>query len=308
MKTALLSLAVVAVAGLPGIASASTLSVDGTGTIQYQAAPAEANRLALVQPFASPYVFADTGAALSAGSGCTPAADLTASCPAGPIVAALGDGDDAAMVNAFLTGPVTVDGGAGDDDIFAGSSSSASVTGGSGGDTIVLSTNSRGTAEGGSGDDQLAGRSSQDELFGGSGNDLLTEKPTRSSLPLHGDNGADRIVATGSSAPIEGGAGNDLLINGPDIQGGAGADRIVKGGGGRVRAGSGNDIISAVDATGLGTDIKCGDGIDVVWADPEDTVDADCEYVFAGPAPTIPGAAQAIADAQALLAHVPNVS
>jgi Ca2+-binding RTX toxin-like protein len=307
MKTALMSLVVVAVAGVPGVASASTISVD-SGVTQFRAAAGEANKLALVAETISSATFADTGATLNAGSGCTAVA-AGVSCPLGAVDATLGDGADVAYVNQFLRSPTTVDGGSGNDDIFAGSAGATTITGGSGNDTLIASTNSSSTIEGGSGDDKLAGRSGADQISGGPGADLIAERPSRSFLPLSGDGGDDRIVNTGARGPSDGGAGNDLLINGPDIVGGSGNDRIVKTeGGGRIRAGSGWDLISAADGTGLGTDIDCGDGLDVVWADPEDTVAADCEYVFAGPAPTVPGAAQAIADAQALLSHVPDVS
>jgi Ca2+-binding RTX toxin-like protein len=307
MKIALMSLVVVAVAAVPGVASASTISVD-SGVTQFHAAPGEVNKLDLVAETISSATFADAGAPLTAGSGCTAVA-AGVSCPPGAIEVTLGDGADAAFVNQFLGSATTVDGGSGNDDIFAGSAGTTAITGGNGNDTLIASTNSNSTVEGGSGDDKLAGRSGADQLSGGPGNDLLAERPSRSFLPLSGDAGDDRIVNTGARGPSDGGAGNDLLINGPDISGGSGNDRILKSeGGGRIRAGSGHDLISAADGTGLGTDISCGDGFDVVWADPEDSVASDCEIRFGGPAPALPGAAQATTDAAALLMHQPSVS
>jgi hypothetical protein len=308
MKTTLMSLVVVAVAGVPGLASASTISVDRAGTIQYRAASSEANKLELVNPF-GPLVFADHGATLTAGRGCTAAAGATVSCPFGPIVAALGDGDDAARVNSFSPfGGVTVNGADGDDDILAGANTSATANGGNGNDVLVLIANQAGTGNGGNGSDQLAGRSGGDALSGGAGADLLTERPGPYGATLDGDGGNDRVVARGSSATVDGGDGADLLIGGPSIAGGAGADQILSDGGATVSGGAGADQIDAADASGAPDTITCGPGNDTVWADADDTVAADCEHVLAGPAPGFAGTAQAIADAQALLTHVPDVS
>jgi Ca2+-binding RTX toxin-like protein len=306
MKTALLSLAMAAAAVAPGAASAATISVNATtGTIQYKAAAGEANRLALVNPVA--FTFADHGAPLTAGAGCTANPDLSVFCPAATVVANLGDQDDAARVNSFASlVPVTINGGDGDDDFLAGAEGHANGNGNGGDDTILVASNTTGIAVGGNGNDAVGGVSSSNTLYGSGGNDLLAVQSSFSPDTLSGDAGADRLVG-GRSDGLFGGDGNDLIIGGTDgtLSGGNNADQILSRGGATIDAGPGND---QVDATDPGVDtIVCGTGADKVWAGPEDTVDADCEKVFAAPAPGFAGTAQALADAAALLAHSPAV-
>ncbi|MET0603666.1 MAG: hypothetical protein ABW167_16905 [Baekduia sp.] len=309
MKTALISLAVVAVAGVPGVASASTVSVDGSGTVIYQAAPGEANKLNLVSPL-MPFGFADTGAPLSAGPGCT--AGVLITCPAGPISVTLGDRADSARVNSFAPlGDVSVDGGAGNDDLLVGANNSASAVGGSGDDIIVMVANGA-TASGGIGNDRLAGLSGIDELNGDGGSDLLTEQPGPAPATLSGADGNDRLVGSDGD-DLDGGNGSDILIGGTAfgsaaIAGGSGSDLITSRGGATITAGPDSDIINAADGSGVADTISCGAGYDLVWADPTDRVARDCEHRLSGRAQTLPGTAAAIADAQALLAHQPNVS
>lgn len=308
MKTALMSLAVVAVAGVPGVASAATISVDRSGTIQYRAAFAEANKLELTGTF-DPFVFVDRGAPLSAGRGCTAAPDGSVACAPGPIVANLGAGDDAARVNSFgsPSATTTLNGQDGDDDLLGGSNGNASINGGAGDDIVKTAANGQGVGTGGTGNDQLWGNSTADVLSGGAGNDLLAGGKGF-DVTLNGDGGADRIVPRTIHAVVNGGDGNDLLLGGERIAGGAGADQILSYGGATIDAGSGNDQIDAADGSGDADTIACGPGNDWVWADAGDTVAADCEHVLAGPAPGFAGTAQALADAAALQAHLPNVS
>lgn len=307
MKTALISLAVAAVAGTPGVASAASISVDRSGTIQYKAAAAEANRLQLTGVF-DPFVFVDRGAPLTAGRGCTAAGDGSVSCAPAAFVGNLGDGDDAAIVNSFsTTAPTTLNGQDGDDDLLGGSTGNAYVNGGAGDDVIKTAANGTGVGTGGSGNDRLWANSTADVLSGGIGNDLLAGGKGF-DVTLSGDAGADRIVPKTLHATVDGGDGNDLLLGGERISGGAGADQILSYGGATIDAGSGNDQIDAADGSGLGDAITCGPGNDWVWVDAEDTTAADCEHVVAGPAPGFAGTAQALADAAALGAHVPDVS
>jgi Ca2+-binding RTX toxin-like protein len=304
MKTALVSLVAVAVAGVPGVAAASTVAVDRSGTVVYKASAGEANKVELVSVF-GPLGFADRGASLIVGGGCT--AGDTVSCPGGPIAASLGDRDDAAVVNSFSRGAVSVDGGSGDDDVLSGANDNATASGGSGDDTLVVISNTNGYGYGGSGSDQIAGRSSGDHLFGGDGADLLAERPGFSSAELWGGDGADRLVGNLRSE-LSGGSGSDILIDGAKLDGGSGADRIQSAGGAAITAGAGNDAIDAADGSGVSDTISCGSGFDAVWADPEDTVARDCELRLGGPAPALPGVAAAEADAAALLTHVPAVA
>lgn len=301
MKTALISLAAVAVAGVPGVASASTISVDGAGTAVYRAAPREANALQLVDVMA-PLRFVDQGAMLTAGPGCTPGTPVI--CDARGISASLGDRNDRALVNSFTPGDVVLDAGSGDDDVLAGANDRATASGGPGNDIVVVIANGQGTASGGPGDDQLGGRSSGDDLSGDGGMDLLAVRAGFTPATLAGGDGADRLVGN-MSAAVSGGSGNDLLIGGATLDGGAGADRIKGTGGSTISGGAGSDAIDAADGSGAPDTISCGSGFDAVWADPEDTVAPDCELRTIGLAPALPGVAGAVADAQALLAHQP---
>jgi hemolysin type calcium-binding protein len=303
MKTALISLAVVAVAGVPGVASAATISVDRNGTIQYRGVSTEANKLELTGTF-DPFVFVDRGAPLSAGRGCTAAPDGSVACTPAPVVANLGNGDDAARVNSFSSpsASTTLNGQDGDDDLLGGSNGNAFVNGGAGDDIVKTATNGQGVGTGGLGDDQLYGNSSADVLSGGSGADLVAGGKGY-SVTLNGDGGSDRIVPRSLHAAANGGDGNDLILGGQTITGGSGADQILSYGGATIDAGAGNDQVDAADGSGDADTIACGSGNDTVWADADDTVAADCEHVLAGPAPGFAGTAQALADAAALQAH-----
>jgi Ca2+-binding RTX toxin-like protein len=300
MKTTLLSLAVVAVAGVPGVASAATVSSDGT-TAVYRAANREANTLSLTTSV--PLTLADLRAPLDAGPGCLPGAGGTVACSAANLQAFLGDRADSASVNDQV-GDVTIDGGSGDDAVTAGSISRVTVTGGSGDDTLRLNANALGAADGGSGDDEIAGTSGGNALAGGDGSDLLTDIQSFGSASLDGGDGADRLVGD-PDATLTGGSGGDLLVVAPGgsatLDGGPGSDRITSPGGAAITAGPGNDLVDASDGSGTPDTISCGSGWDVVWADPGDSVAPDCELRRSGSAPGLPGTAQAIADAAALI-------
>jgi Ca2+-binding RTX toxin-like protein len=310
MKTALISLAVVAAAGVPGVAAASTVSVNGAGTVVYQATPGEANKLNLASPF-GPFGFADAGAPLSAGPGCT--ADVLITCPAGPVTASLGDRADSARVNSFApAGDVSVDGGSGNDDLLVGAGNGATGAGGTGDDIIVMVANGAATASGGTGGDRLAGLSGIDKLYGDGGADLLTARQGPSPSTLSGGDGNDRLVG-GDADVLDGGNGSDILVGGATfggatIDGGPGNELITSTGGATIAAGPGSDLVNAADGGGTPDTIACGPGYDLVWADAADRVARDCERRLSGRAPVLPGTAAAIADAQELLAHRPNIT
>ena len=90
---------------------------------------------------------------------------------------------------------------------------------------------------------------------------------------LTGTPRADRLVGTPRADAIRGLAGGDVLL------GRAGAD-FLQGGPGRdvLDAGAGDDRV-AVSYDGARDRVRCGPGSDVVAADPEDSVAADCELV-----------------------------
>jgi hypothetical protein len=89
---------------------------------------------------------------------------------------------------------------------------------------------------------------------------------------LRGTDGKDRLVGTPSADTIYGLAGDD------SVSGRGGADLLVPGFGRDSVQGEGeNDRIAAQD--GAVDNVSCGAGLDVVTADLEDVVSADCETV-----------------------------
>ncbi len=133
--------------------------------------------------------------------------------------------------------------------------------------------------EGGDGDDVLVGGAGSDDLDGGGGDDAVTGKGSNDDLS--GDQGNDVITGGGGADQIAGGRGRDTLRGGrgaDTLRGGQGADRVFGGqGADRVIAGPGADRIRV---RGGGRDVvRCGRGIDRVWADASDRVSADCEIV-----------------------------
>lgn len=108
---------------------------------------------------------------------------------------------------------------------------------------------------------RVVGNDRPNYLPGGGGDDILL-----------GRGGNDTLVGGAGDDRLDGGAGNDFL------DGGVGEDRIF--------GGLGSDTVLAAD--GDKDRISCGDGNDWVSADPEDTVEPDCEAVTRS-APPAPG-------------------
>ena len=77
--------------------------------------------------------------------------------------------------------------------------------------------------------------------------------------------GNDAVLAGGGDDTLDGGPGNDELRVGP------GFDSIF--------GGSGNDLLVARDL--VVDHVECGEGYDVVVADPVDAVSVDCELRLA---------------------------
>jgi len=136
----------------PASASAST-AVIGNGTLSYFAASGEANVLT-VQLSGGDYVLSDSGANITASSGCRTLTVHQVVCGAAPVQSIYvdaGDGNDAVAIDAPT--PARVAGGAGDDRLYGGS-----------GDDVLY---------GGSGNDILDGRGGHDFLYGDAGDDRL---------------------------------------------------------------------------------------------------------------------------------------
>lgn len=184
---------------------------------------------------------------------------------------ALGDGDDRLTMK--ITGPdVTVDGGAGNDNLLAidqpypgyGLDEStyphpkAIIRGGTGNDTLMIN-GPRFTGSGNEGTDTLRLEGRDGAITGGDGADDLTLAGRGGAA--HGGGGNDRLVATaGQDAEINGGPGNDTIKGSP-------TDDVLVGGFGTdvVLAGAGKDTIVLRDGTA--DRVFCGADRDVVRAD-----------------------------------------
>jgi len=118
----------------------------------------------------------------------------------------LGGGDDNYTgAPAQAGGPIdpTVDAGAGNDTVQAGSAEVADFSGGDGDDLLVGALGSD-TLTGDAGDDTLQGGSGDDSLSGGAGND-----------ELFGNRGRDTLTGEAGDDTLDGGAGRDTLTGGP---------------------------------------------------------------------------------------------
>src|SRR4051794_33154758 len=112
--TKILAAAVACAAVLPAAASASTVDGDAALTATYTSRGRAAD---LAMPLSATPVLTDAGVRLTATGTCTSVDAHSATCPAANVVAVLGGADDTAKLAA--QGRVTVDGGAGEDGIFA---------------------------------------------------------------------------------------------------------------------------------------------------------------------------------------------
>jgi Ca2+-binding RTX toxin-like protein len=136
----------------------------------------------------------------------------------------------------------------------------ATVDGGAGNDTIYAS-NLGDNLFGGAGNDTLYGGRLDDWLLGGSGDDLLDAGT------------ADQLALGGDGNYLDGGAGNDTLVGreGSDwLEGGAGTDTLTGGAGDDILAGGSGDNDDLKG--GLGSDqyiVRRGDGADVIEEDAQ---------------------------------------
>jgi Ca2+-binding RTX toxin-like protein len=181
-----------------------------------------------------------------------------------------GAGSDLVDASNFSSGPVTLDGAAGNDtligqagadslvggtgdDVLTGGPGADTLTGGSGMDRIVeavaLATLNDGSLTDGMISDTLSGIE-QASLMGGSGNDSILASAFTGMVTLIGGSGNDSLVAGGGADLVDGGDGNDTLsaaAGNDQIVGGAGVDRLVE---------SADVSFTATDTslTGLGSD------------------------------------------------------
>ncbi|HWH94457.1 MAG TPA: hypothetical protein VNT03_11405 [Baekduia sp.] len=247
--------------------------------------------------------FTDAAQALVAGPGCV--AGPPVACSANGVDARLSAHADRFRYHGSHLAKVTA--GGGDDHVLA-SGDRNDVRGGAGGDDIWINGNGPSTAAGGSGKDRiygtelpvnLAGGGDADLVYGDSGvfnrisgndgDDTLVGgagSPRSGGGTVSGSAGKDVIVVLGHDWTISGGRGNDLIRGGPDVE--------------TITAGDGADRVDVRD--GVQDAVSCGAGVDVAYADPIDTVAADCETVSARPAPDLPALERALARAAKLKA------
>ena len=282
--------------------------------IVYDARSGEVNRLRIdpvVAPFGTVSV-TEYVAPLKLGAGCVLGTPIVCSDSIGAIVH-LGDMNDVAWVEPRGISTVSVFGGAGDDDLFA-DGQSATVEGGAGDDVIRVGANGLVRADGGPGNDQIAGRGGEPLFDGGAGDDLIVGNGEISSN-VSGQAGNDALVAREDrgGGTMTGNAGADVITfldpasetEGWTFDAGAGDD-IISGPAPTVDGGAGNDLIDVAGGT-VASNVTCGKGFDVVWADGDDLLSSDCERRIKASSPSLlPGVAEARARAEALLNHLPQ--
>lgn len=317
-------------AGVVGLAlalvwapGAPAATLGGTAPLLYDDAADTANNSVLVAPYDGATLTYSGTPTLAASSPCTQASITGAKCPNQAAYSFLmGSGNDQ-VIKASLQylETMTMDGGAGNDNLVNGDVAFSSTLG------------PRNTMTGDAGDDKMTaditvGNSS---LIGGAGTDSAVlgvadipplvvsldgvandgpagaqtsnvdvENVSLNRGTVMGSGAANEIkVGTGDSS-VDGAGGNDTitLASGTDsATGGTGDDSITTGAGNdMVEPGAGTDV---VDSTGDGSDwinardgeadtIDCGNGIDTLIADVADVYSSDCETVDR---PTPPAAA-----------------
>jgi hypothetical protein len=283
------------VIGPLSIAGSVSVSVTSPNEVTFVAQNGEENEL---DSFNTSMI-TDTGAHLTAGTGCVSLGPNSAHCGLHPnITADLGNRDDTAQL--LWNGLVRVWAGSGNDSVLASAFAGAGVAYGEGGDDVLAVVGEGGQlADGGPGDDTLSVSAWGGNSFGygGPGDDTITfshaENTASGPVTLDGGGGYDTIRAqppfSSSLSTISGGAGNDTIeisfppfFFGPfTISGDGGADGIAAGPGDDiVDGGPGGDYI---DVRGGGADtVTCGGGLDVVLHDASDTIADDCETAFLG--------------------------
>ncbi|MER5994910.1 calcium-binding protein [Streptomyces viridosporus] len=140
----------------------------------------------------------------------------------------LGDGND--TIAAFTPGIGTVSGGPGDDELHA--HTARTVRGDAGNDMVMGPA----VLHGGDGMDHLMGDSSNQQMWGGRGDDMI-----------EGYGGDDTVHAGPGNDHAMGGDGRDIVLGGPgnDTLYGEGGDDLVCGGPGKdvLEGGPGRNIV-----------------------------------------------------------------
>jgi len=157
------------------------------------------------------------------------------------------EGGEGADLLRAAPGASAVLAGGGGDDVLEGGPLADRLQGGAGSDRIVAGDGND-TLEGGEDADALDAGPGRDAVDGGTGDDVAAGGPGRDAMrdwagrdDYRGDAGADEI----SARIADGGDGNDEL-EGIDLAGGAGDDRLVfliRRAGARLACGAGRDVV-----------------------------------------------------------------
>lgn len=177
------------------------------------------------------------------------------------IVGNAGDGNDVVTISPDVFLPVTIHGGAGDDQLTAGGGPTTFY--GEAGKDALTAGAGRATLDGGVDDDVLIGGDSDDVLRGGAGNDYIDGG--RGNDQLFGSDGKDQLLGGFGDDLIDGGADNDTIDGGrghDTLRGGAGEDRISGGrGDDTIDGGTGDDEVYGEEGSDT---LDGGDGNDTL--------------------------------------------
>lgn len=256
--------------------AATTVAVDGTKVVATAGAGKVNNVLASVD---GGWIYiADLQASVAPGAGCEQVDPITVRCASDGITsleASAGDGND--IVGNLTSLPMTVYGGAGDDnfdggpgnDTFDGGAGDDAFGGSGGSDTLTFASRTAPVSfveginapyfgpyialiAGETGESDYAS-SDVERYVGGSGNDTF--------------NAYQSVSWTGTGLTFDGGAGNDSFSSGNRQE--------------TLIGGPGNDTFATDDVDG--DTVSCGSEIDSVDADGGDLIDPDCENVSVTP-------------------------
>jgi Ca2+-binding RTX toxin-like protein len=294
----IIGLSVLAIAGVlavAGSAAASTLAVDGSGTLRFTAGRGEINHVDLGDPNGLQTIVTDTGSNVVVGAGCVQVTPHQGACPLPAsknqaVAINLGDGDDFAHAFKFTTGHIAISGGSGADTIEDLPQFGADVSAGAGDDTITVHPNFGGVVgvHGDAGDDTITAITASGIVDGDAGDDQIAlntfVEPPAGFTAAYGGAGGDTISASGPTdmSLIDGGMGDDAISTAnfaevAEIRGGLGADTIDSVfGTSLISGGLGSDT---VDGGGGGDTLNCGLGQDQYVAYAGDTV-SSCELAI----------------------------
>ena len=206
--------------GAPPASASTAMVYVGNGQVDYQASPGEANDVTVTQTSPTSVTIVDSGAAITAGAGCTGGGSTVACSDVAGITSVyvyLYDGDDSAVL-----------------DVARGSG----VLGGDGDDTLT-SVRGAGQLYGQAGDDTLTGSAGVDYLDTGAGVDIANAGAGDDTVATSG--AGDHTVNLGpGDDTANSGAGDD------DVHGGNGVDSVTYVGG-FMQFGRNEDIAVSLD-------------------------------------------------------------